>query len=392
MKFTRIILLLVAFLVVAAIAWQVVVRLDALHDDKQAKRKNSRPAPVVTAPIQRTSIALERTFSGTLEADAEFVAAPKVGGIIQLLSVNLGDSVSRGQVIARLDNAEFVQAVAQAEAELAVAKANLGEANSLLEIAERELERIDQLSARGVSSASQRDAAQADQLAKKAHVQVTLAQLARARAQLETARIRLGYTEVMADWPGDDARRVVAERYVDEGETVSANTPLLKIVKLHPMTAVIFVTEKEYAGLQADQPVTLVTDAYPEQVFSGVIERIAPVFREATRQARIEVAVDNPSLQLKPGMFVRAKVVLQHLPEATVVPIQALVRRNEQDGVFVLSEDVKSVVWRNVSPGIRQGDRLQIIAEGLQGEVVVLGQQLLEDGSEILITERKTAP
>ena len=85
-----------------------------------------------------------------------------------------------------------------------------------------------------------------------------------------------------------DDQRVVAERYVDEGETVSANTPLLKIVTLHPITAVIFVTEKEYAGLRTEQRVELVTDAYQERSFSGVIRRIAPVFREATRQARID--------------------------------------------------------------------------------------------------------
>ncbi len=100
-----------------------------------------------------------------------------------------------------------------------------------------------------------------------------------------------------------------------KGKPSAANTPLLKIVKLNPITAVIFITEKEYAGLQTGQQVSLVTDAYPDRVFAGVIERIAPVFREATRQARIEVQVDNSDLQLKPGMFVRATVVLDRVDE-----------------------------------------------------------------------------
>ena len=197
MKPSRIILTLLTLALLVGLIWQVVMRLDELTVDKQKRDKSSRPAPVVTAPIELTAIDMERAFSGTLEAKAEFVAAPKVGGVVERLWGDLGDAVERGQVVANLDNAEFVQAVNQAEAELAVAKANLAEANSLLEIAERELERIDQLRTRGVSSASQRDAAQADQLAKKAHVQVTLAQLARARSELETARIRLGYSDVI---------------------------------------------------------------------------------------------------------------------------------------------------------------------------------------------------
>ncbi len=188
----RFVLLSLLIAVAAGLGWQIYARLDSLQEGSQRSRTDARPAPVITAPIERASIVLERSFSGTLEAHAEFVAAPKIGGIIERLSVDLGDRVTRGQMIAKLDNAEFVQAVAQAEADLEVARANLGEANSLLKIAERELERIDQLSARGVSSASQRDVAQADQLAKQAHVQVTLAQVARAQAQLETARITTG--------------------------------------------------------------------------------------------------------------------------------------------------------------------------------------------------------
>lgn len=368
------------------------MRLDALQQDSRSSRMAERPVPVVAAPIERAPIVSERTFSGTLEAHAEFVAAPKVGGIIERLSLNIGDSVARGQVVAELDNAEFVQAVVQAKAELQVAEANLEEASSLLTIAERELKRIDQLSGRGVSSASQRDIAQADHLAKQAHVQVTLAQVARAQAQVETAQIRLGYTRVSADWQGDNESRLVAERYVDEGENVSANTPLLKIVKLNPIIAVIFVTEKEYAGLQAGQPVSLVTDAYPGSEFSGAVARIAPVFREATRQARVEVQVDNSAQRLKPGMFVRVNVVFERLEEATIIPAQALTSRDDEEGVFVLSEEGHSVAWRSVKTGIRQGERLQVTGEGLQGAVVVLGQQLLNDGSSVLLTDQRTSP
>ena len=100
-----------------------------------------------------------RTFSGSLQAHAEFVVAPKVSGRVERLDVDLADSVTRGQLVARLDNDEYVQALRQAQADLAVAKANLAEAESLLKIAQRELQRIDKLRQRGVSSESQVDTA-----------------------------------------------------------------------------------------------------------------------------------------------------------------------------------------------------------------------------------------
>ena len=189
-----------------------------------------------------------------------------------------------------------------------------------------------------------------------------------------------------AGWAGGDEQRVVAERYVDEGQTVAANAPLLMIVELHPIVGVVFVTERDYAQLKPGQLVSLTTDAYPGKQFTGRIDRIAPVFRKSTRQARIEMIIDNSQHRLKPGMFIVASVVLARVPEATIVPEQALTIRDDKSGVFVVSEDGRSVVWREVKVGIREGGRVQVIGEGLSGRVVTLGQQLVNDGSAIMFS------
>lgn len=277
--------------------------------------------------------------------------------------------------------------MAQVEAELAVADANLVEAESLLTIAERELERVDQLRERGVSSESQQDAVRADQLAKQALVAVARAQVTWAQAALATSRIRLGYTEVTARWRGSGEERVVAERLVEEGETVSANEPLFRIVDLDPIKAVVFVTERDYALLAPGQEAELRTDAFPGESFRGRIDSIAPVLREATRQARVELGVENPGFRLKPGMFVRATVTLERIEEATMVPEEALAVREGQSGVFVLAEEDTSVDWRPVQVGVLQDQRAQTSGEGLVGRVVILGQQLLEDGSVVSIPD-----
>ncbi len=246
---------------------------------------------------------------------------------------------------------------------------------------------------RGIASDSEFDAAQQDQLAKQAQLKVAAAQVTKAESSLETANIRLSYTQVTAGWAGGGEQRVVAERYVDEGQTVAANAPLLFIVELHPIVGVVFVTERDYAQLRPGQLVALTTDAYPDEQFTGHIDRIAPVFRKSTRQARIELIIENPEHRLKPGMFIVAAVVLARVPEATIVPEQALTIRDDKSGVFVISEDGRSVAWREVKVGIRESGRAQVEGAGLSGRVVTLGQQLVNDGSPIILPaeQKKTA-
>ena len=380
------VLLAVMLAAAALLGWMLIAAwLDRSGPDDAPG--TPRPAPVEVAPIEREPIALRRTFSGELEALAEFVVAPKVSGRVERVLVNIADAVRRGQVVAELDNDEYVQAVAQARADLAVAQANRSAAESVLEIADREFQRTDSLRKRGIASDSELDAARQDLLAKRAQLAVAEAQVTKFAAALESAHIRLGYTRVTAGWTGGNDERVVAERYVDEGQTLAANTPLLMIVELDPILGIVFVTERDYANIQTGQLVSLTTAAYPDETFTGRIVRIAPVFRTATRQARIEMTIDNPRQRLKPGMFIQATVELSRVADAVIVPEQALTERNDRTGVFVVSEDGRSVRWREVAAGIRADGRVQVDGQGLSGRVVVIGQQQLDDGSPITIAE-----
>ncbi|EDY81217.1 efflux transporter, RND family, MFP subunit [Verrucomicrobiia bacterium DG1235] len=346
-----------------------------------------RTAAVAVAPVERRAIELRRTFSGALEAHSKFVVAPKVAGRVIDIPVDISDTVSRGDPVAILDAAEFDQAVRQAEADLAVAQANLAEAQSSLEITLRADQRTTTLRERGIASETEYDNVQAELLARQAQVKVAEAQVIRAESSLESARIRLGYTRITADWAGDEDRRVVAERYIDEGETVSANEPLLLIVELDPITAVIFVTERDYGSLRPGQPAHFSTDAFPNKIFEGKIDRISPVFRESSRQARVELSLANPDGALKPGMFVRADITLKRVEDATVIPYAALTRRGAEEGAFLVSDDAQSVRWQPVKTGIRSENSVEILDANLSGRVVVLGQHLLDDGSPITIPE-----
>jgi len=330
-----------------------------------------------------------RTFSGTLESPSKLVVAPKISGRIEKLTIDLGDPVERGQVVAWLDDDEYVQAVNLSKAELEVAKANRVEAESALEIAARRLKRMEQLRQRNVASDAEFDTSTAEHLGKLAQLEVSRAELRKAEAALKTAEIRLGYTRVAASWSNGGGHRVVGDRYVDEGETVSANDPLISVVQLDPILGVIFVTEKDYVQLKPGRDAFLTMDAFPGEAFAAHIHRISPVFRQNTRQAKVELKVENAKHRLKPGMFIRATIVLDRLENATIVPRQALTKRNDRDGIFVVNPDGQTVGWREVTVGIHDGDRVQVEGQGLSGRVVTLGQQLVDDGSQIAIPDEK---
>jgi RND family efflux transporter MFP subunit len=356
------------------------------------RQKNKLPVPVEVASLERKTLYLHRTFNGTIEPLAQFTVAPKVSGRIQRLLVDVSDSISRGQVVAQLEDAEFKQAVAEAEARLAVAEANRIEANSSMEIAQRELDRTITLHKKGIASDSVLDSARAEHLASQASVKVAEASLKQEEAALAAARIRLGYTRIQADWEKGDGERTVAERYVDEGDTLAANTPLLSIVELDPVIAVIQVTEKDYPRIATGMTANLQTDAFPDRKFTATVTRIAPIFREATRQARIELQVQNPEHLLKPGMFSRCTLELDRVENVLSAPELAITRRNNQTGVFLVTNDNKSVQWIEVEPGLKDGNQVQLIRADISGKVVTLGQQFIKDGSDISIKEISSQP
>lgn len=378
--------------IVVAIAAAIFFRLQIAGDSKEVtKKKGERPVPVEVAEVQRGPLSLSRTFSGTIDPKAQFSVAPKVSGRIQRLFVDVADTVVRGQVVVQMENAEFEQAVVEAEAQLAVAEANRDEAVSSFEIAKRQLERSKTLSDRGIASDSAFDAAQAQFLTAQSAVKAAQANLKRDEALLRAARIRLDYTEVKAEWRAGDSERTVAERFVDEGNTVAANTPILSVIELDPVVAVIQVTEKDYPRIKIGQKAQVRADGFPAKTFVGTVSRIFPIFQEASRQAKLEIEVANPEHLLKPGMFTRCTLELDHVEDGLSVPEMAITKRNDGYGVFKVMGDGDTVKWVPVQLGFTSGEQVQLLGTDMSGPVVVLGQQFLKNGSKIRIAASSDA-
>ncbi|TVQ29810.1 MAG: efflux RND transporter periplasmic adaptor subunit [Phycisphaeraceae bacterium] len=372
------------FLLVGGLLVGTAATVRHVRGESDASRTSDRPPIAVeVADVESGLIRDIRVLSGSLEAPSRFVTAAKVGGLIQRMKVDLGDAIEPGQVIAEMDDAEFIQAVAQAEADLAVRQAEHSRAASAHRLAEREFDRSQQLLDRGIASASQLDEISTTLETSAAALRLAEAQVKRAEAALELARIQLGYTKVRAPLSEIEGVGIVAERHQDAGNTVQAGDPIVSVVVLDPLTAVVSITERDYTSLRIGQRATLTTDALPGREFEAEVARVAPVFRESSRQARIELRVENRDLQLRPGMFARVRMTLREENAHAIVPLAAITRRNGVDVVFILDEESQTVKRREVRIGVRENERVALIGDDIDGQVVVLGHQLIDDGSHV---------
>ena len=347
---------------------------------------------VETEVVRKGAIRDIGVFTGSLQAKSQFMVAPKVGGWLKEILVNIGDPVSRNQIVAVLDDEEFAQQVEQARAELAVAKANAANCATDLDIARREYERAKALRERQIASASELDASEAAFNAAETRYKVAVAQTDQRESALKAADLRLSYTKVQAFWEEGDQTRVVGERFVDEGALLQVNQPIVSVLENDPLTAVVYVIERDYSKVEVGKQAAVTTDAFPGRTFAGVIVRIAPLLRESSRQGRVELEVPNPEHLLKPGMFIRTEVEFARREDATLVPITALVKRSGKEGVFTVDTKTLKARFVAVTTGIVSGETAEVVEPEVSGLVVTLGNHLLEEGSDVILPEDPAAP
>lgn len=378
-----------AALVVVFLGWRII--RAALPGSAGPGRPGGLAVAVEIGPVETSSIRDLGLFSGTMIPKSHVTVAPKISGKLNRLLIDIGDPVTSGQLVAVLEDEEYQQQVIQAEADLRVARANLEEAKSSLEMSGRDLERSRTLHEKGIQSDSQLDAVIAQHGAQQARHSVALAQLANREAALEAARLRLSYTRIQASWERGSPVRYVGERFVDQGALLSVNTPILSIVELQPITAVIHVTDRDYFRLSINQPASVTSGAFPGRSFTGRVVRIAPMLKETSRQARVEIEVENPDKFLKPGMFVNAQIEFARRESVTVVPFNAVATRDGQAGVFVVDLETKRARFVPIQAGIVEGERVEVLEPAsLSGHVVTLGHYLLEQEGAVILPP--TAP
>ncbi len=340
------------------------------------------PVAVEVAAVRFGPIREIRKFTGTIHPYNQYVVAPKVSGRVIQINKRIGDPVREGEIIARINDAEYQQAVREAEANMRIAEASLAESRSQFELSRQEKERVESLEEKGLVTAAELDAALGNYDAREARYRLALAQVEQREAALESARIRLGYTLLNASGAG-----FIGERFVDEGALLAPNMAVVLVVGIDSVIVRTTITERDYGHIARGQSVDVLVDAFPDRRFSGTVARIAPMMREASRMAEMEVEVGNASHLLKPGMFARVEVVTAEKANSQLVPSTAVVERRGETVMFVVPDGETVARYVRVTTGIVTPDVTEIIDPNIQGRVITLGQHLLDDGSPIMLQE-----
>lgn len=328
----------------------------------QPPREASAPIHVQTAAVTQRPVPDFLTLTGTLRASHESDIAADVNGKVIATFVERGQAVKQGQVIATVDARQAALAANAAEAQAKVAQ-------SQLEEAKRECERVKHLLETGAISQAEFD---------RQTAQCTTQQWSAvaAEAQQRTATKLLGDSNIRAPLTG-----YIGERYVNVGQYVQPNTRVASVYAPDPLRLQLTVPEANIAVITQDMPVNFTVTAFGDQVFTGSVKFISPNVRESTRDLVIEAVAPNADFKLKPGMFAVAKIRLGDKTRA-VVPKNAVLQDESNARVFVVASSV--VQERTVQLGETAGDVVAVLDGVKPGEAVVVSPGAdVRDGAKV---------
>lgn len=384
----KIIVIVILLSVLSLLGWQIYEKTFLSQKSIDRPPRNVQVA-VEVSPIGKATIQDIGQYTGSLYPLSEFILAPKIAGRIERIRLQIGDSVKSGQLAAIIEDEEYRQQVSQAKAEIEVAQANLQEQETALENAKRAYDRTVALRKKQIASESQLDTAVSEFNAQQTKMKVAYSRVVQSEAALNVANARLAYTQIHVPDSNGNGYRVVGERFVDEGAMLSPNTPIVSILDIGKLIAAIHVIERDYPKIEKGFKAVISTDAFPGRFFYGEVVRIAPLFKEKCREARVEIEIPNTEHLLKPGMFVRVEITFEKHEDVTVLPVEALVKRNGVQGVFLVDHDQKAARFIVVTTGIVSNGTAELLDPQISGDVVVLGHHLLEDGGTIILPEQE---
>lgn len=358
------------------------------------------PPTVKVQRVDRTPLVRSVTVTGTLAAEEQVMLSLKVTGRLETLNVDLGSRVSRGEVIARLTPTDFELRLQQATAALQQGRVRLGLAadgsddsvdiertalvrqqKALLDEAMLQRGRIATFVERGISAKADLDTAHAQVAVAEGRYQDALEEarnrqaiLAQRRSELALARQQLEDTTLKSPIDG-----IVRERLAFAGEYRAAGTPIVTVVRQHPLRLQLSVPERTASEIKVGQKVLVSVEGDPE-VHEGRVVRLSPAITEGNRTLPLEAEVPNPQDRLRPGTFARAEIVTSERP-GIVIPQTALV-------VFAGVEKVMTVAdGKAVEKQVRSGRRFEStieILEGLApGDMVIVEPGTLSSGTAV---------
>jgi len=306
--------------------WTAVVALLALAGAVAYWRMpREEPVRYITAPVTRGAVAVALTATGTVNPVTVVEVGTYVSGTIERWYCDYNTPVTVGQLCAQIDPRPFQMVVAQAKANLAVARAQLVKDQANLAYAKTTFERDRGLLQRGIVSQATLDSDQSAYEQAQAQVSYDQSAIEEKQAELNAAEVNLGYTRIISPVKG-----TVVSRSIEIGQTVAASfqTPILFLVAtdLTKMQVDTNVSESDIGGVKPGDRATFTVQAYPAQRFSGAVRQVrqAPVTTQNVVTYDVVVDVDNRDGLLKPGMTATTNIVKAERDNVLTVPAQAL--------------------------------------------------------------------
>jgi membrane fusion protein (multidrug efflux system) len=299
------------------------------------------PGVIVSAVVEQEFVDKIEAI-GTAAANQSAMLTATVTETIKTINVNEGEYVEAGTVIVELNNDEE--------------RATMNEA-------EKSFARYDQLARTKIGSEARRD---------------------EERARLEVAKSQFEKRTITAPFNG-----VLGIRKVSVGDLVAPGTVITTIDEMDPIKLEFSVPEGYLSVLKPGLEINASSEAYPGQLFKGVISAIDSRVNTGTRAIMINARIPNADGRLRPGLLMKVDIV-KSSRQALAIPEEAIVSAGEKKTVLVVGED-KKVTEKTITSGNRQAGYVEILSGLNKGEKVIIeGLQKAHDGGEVVVAGEKT--
>lgn len=385
------------------------------ENGKTGLGRDDRLPLVRVAAVEKRLVRRELENTAYLESEHEVTVFSKVPGRVKEVLVDEGDSVQPDQVLARLDDREAKAALRALEAQLKdrrvrlrLARLEEGNAKRRIEQArierdrtKAELERQSSIDPSLVSPKvleearfAYRNAEEALAVAKANAEKAALDSVAAENAieelsaRIEEQRLRLAEHEIRAHIAG-----LVTERHIKGGETITSATPLFVITDLQHLIGYVLLPQVQLPHARAAKEVVFTTDAYGDREFKADVDYVSSVVDRATGTFRLRFRVRPGDVALlRPGMFLRVRVLTETKREALMVPKAALLSEGARYVVFVLRDDKVQRV--DFEPGLEEQDWIECRNSGDDAlragdRVVVSGHDGLKDQDRVEVAREE---
>jgi membrane fusion protein (multidrug efflux system) len=322
-----------------------------------------------TVKVETDEIITGPVVSGTLMPKDQATVRAEVGGSVISVALEQGQVVRRGQLLARIEARTAGEMVTSAES-------SVRSQDQALELARRELARAEKLVTAGAVAERSVEAARNEVVRLESEV-------ASAKSRLITARKTLGDATVVAPISG-----VVATRTVNAGDVVAPGAELYTIVVPSSIQLQASVPSESLSMVKIGAEVSFEVRGYPDQKFTGKVERISPTADPTTRQVPIWVTVDNRSGRLVAGLFADGRVT-QASKKGLIVPTSVVADLSSQPSVLRIRDG--KVEKLSVRTGLLdpQNERVEIVAGLAAGDVLLTGvAQGVTPGTQVKVIDR----